>query len=289
MLIGAGINFVANPIFIFGLNLGVVGSALATVISQIITTVWTIAYFTKGKSLLKLKKKSMNLDKAILKQIVAIGMSAFVMQMAASLVTLTFNKSLGQYGGDVAIGAMALVTSIAMLILMPMFGISQGAQPIIGYNYGAKDYDRVKKALKYAMIGATAITTTGFIIVELFPVQIITMFNKTDANLISIGSKGLAIFHMVFPIVGVAIVGTQYFTSVGKAKLSMFLGLLRQVLILIPLILILPKFYGVDGVWIAQPVADVITTIVTVAAIMVEMKKLNNNEEQNSDALENIV
>lgn len=278
MLIGAALNFIANPILIFGFKLGVAGSALSTVISQVVATAWTLLYFIKGKSKLKLKKQNMYLSMEIIKQIVAIGMSAFVMQLAASVVTVTFNTALAEYGGDIAIGAMALVNSIAMLIYMPMFGINQGVQPIIGYNYGAKNYDRVKEALKYAMLGATAIAVAGFIFVELFPVQIIRIFNTSDSNLIDMGSRGLSIFLMMLPIVGVAIVGTNYFTAVAKAKLSMLLGLLRQVILLIPLIIILPKFFDLNGVWMAQPVADVITTIITAMAIIVEMKKISSKE-----------
>jgi putative MATE family efflux protein len=278
MLIGAALNFVANPIFIFGFKLGVTGSALSTVISQIVATVWTLLYFLRGKSHLKLKRENMRLDIGIIKQIVGIGMSAFVMQLAASVVTVTLNNALAEYGGDLAIGAMALVNSIAMLILMPMFGINQGAQPIIGYNYGAKNYDRVKKTLKYATLAATGVAVVGFIFVELFSVQIIRIFNTTDENLINMGSKGLAIFLLMLPIVGVAIVGTNYFTAVAKAKLSMLLGLLRQVIVLIPLIAILPKFFGLTGVWMAQPVADFITTVVTAIMIIVEMRKISRKE-----------
>lgn len=278
MIIGAVLNFIANPIFIFGFDLGVTGSALATVISQIVATAWTLLYFLRGKSHLKLKRENMYLNKEIIKQIVAIGMSAFVMQLAASVVTVTLNTALARYGGDIAIGAMALINSIAMLILMPMFGINQGAQPIIGYNYGAKNYDRVKQTLKYAMVAATAIAVVGFVFVELFSVQIIRIFNTTDENLINMGSKGLSIFLLMLPIVGVAVVGTNYYTAVAKAKLSMLLSLLRQVILLIPLIAILPKFFGLTGVWMAQPVADFFTTLITAIMIIIEMKKISRKD-----------
>lgn len=278
MLIGAGLNFIANPTFIFIFKLGVQGSALSTVISQLVTTVWTLQYFTRGSSLLKLKKELMELDIEIIKQILAIGMSAFTMQLAASVVTVTFNTSLKEYGGDLAIGAMALVSSIAMLILMPIFGINQGVQPIIGYNYGAKNYHRVKIALKYAAMAATVITTVGFIFIELFPEQIIRIFNTSDPGLIGMGSNGLIIYNLMLPIVGFAIVSTNYFTAVAKAKLSMLLGLLRQVIVLIPLIIILPKFFNLRGVWMTQPAADFISTLITAVMIIAEMKKLNSKE-----------
>jgi Na+-driven multidrug efflux pump len=165
-----------------------------------------------------------------------------------------------------------------MLILMPMFGINQGVQPIIGYNYGAKNYGRVKEALKYAAIGATIITTTGFIAVELFPVQIMSVFNSSDLELLQMSSRGLRIFLSTLPMVGVAIICTNYYQAVAKAKLSMFLSLLRQVILLIPLVIFMPKFFGLDGVWMAQAIADVGTTITVVAFILYEMKHLKKLE-----------
>ena len=292
MLIGAVINFIANPIFIFIFKLGVRGSALSTIISQAVATAWTLSYFIKGKSLLKLNKENMKLDMKVIKEIVAIGMSPFGMQLAASLVTITFNKSLERYGGDLAIGAMALINSITMLILMPIFGINQGAQPIIGYNYGAKNYKRVKEALKYAVIAATAITVTGSIFVQLFPVQIIKIFNTSDNTLIDIGSKGLSIFLLMMPIVGATIVCTNYFQAIAKAKLSMVLSLLRQVIFLIPLILILPNHFQLTGVWMAQPIADLFATLTTAVVVIKEIKSINklektdNNEYINCNAVE---
>ncbi|NMM62948.1 MATE family efflux transporter [Clostridium sp. P21] len=279
MLIGAVLNFIANPIFIFVLHLGVKGSALATIVSQSITVIWTLQYFTGGKSLLKLTKKNMKLDKIVVKEIVSIGMSPFAMQMAASLVTITFNKSLAIYGGDIAIGAFSLITSVTMLILMPIFGINQGAQPIIGYNYGDKQYDRVKKTVFYASVAATVITTLGFIVVQLFPVQIISIFNTSDQRLISIGAKGLRIDLLFFPIVGSSIVCTNYFQAIAKAKLSTILSLLRQVIMIIPLLIILPPFFKLDGVWMAQPIADVLSTVITLILAVKQMKTLGHSHK----------
>lgn len=279
MLIGAILNFILNPIFIFVFKLGVVGSALATVISQAVCSIWVFLYFVKGKSLLKLRKKNMKLEMNIIMQIVAIGMSPFAMQLAASLVTITFNKSLAQYGGDVAIGAFALINSIVMLVLMPIFGINQGAQPILGYNYGAKNPARVKKTLRYAVIAAVTVATIGAFFVEVFPVQIIRIFNTTDTELVRIGSSGLTIFCAMFPFVGFQIVCTNYFQAVGKAKHSMFLALLRQVVLLIPLILIMPHFFNLNGIWIAGATSDFISTLITACFIFYEMNKLNKLEK----------
>lgn len=281
MIIGAVLNIILNPILIFGFNLGVVGSALATIISQAACSIWVIMYFTKGKSLLKLKKENLKLDFGLIKEIVAIGMSPFAMQMAASLVTVIFNTSLAKYGGDDAIGAFALINSVMLLILMPVFGINQGSQPIIGYNYGAKNVDRVKKALLYASIAATSICVVGFIFVELFPVQIIQVFNTSDPNLTAIGANGMRIFLLMLSVIGIQAICANYFQAIGKAKNSMFLALLRQVVLLIPLILILPRFFSLNGIWMAGAISDFLAFIITLAFVFKDMKALNKMKEDN--------
>jgi putative MATE family efflux protein len=277
MLIGAGLNFILNPLFIFGMKLGVVGSALATIFSQAVCSAWVILYFVKGNSMLKLRKVNLKLEGAIFKDILAIGISPFSMQLAASLVTVIFNKSLEKYGGDIAIGAYSLITSIAMLIMMPIFGINQGAQPIIGYNYGAKNIARVKKTLLYACIAATMIATVGFILLELFPVQIISVFGN-DENLVGLGSKGLRIYLCMLSLVGIQVVCSNYFQAIGKAKKSMFLALLRQVVLLIPLILILPHFFQLDGIWMAGPISDFFAFLITVIMLVYDMKSMDKLE-----------
>lgn len=274
MLIGAVLNFAINPILIFGFKLGVAGSAIATIISQSVCTIWILTYFTKGKSLLKIKRVNMKLKKSVIKQIISIGMSPFAMQVAASLVTIVINKSLVEYGGDLAVGAYSLISSIAILIIMPTLGVNQGAQPIIGYNFGAKNISRVKKALKYGTIVNTCISVTGFILVELFPTQIIKIFNTSDTKLIEIGTNGLAITLMMFGFVGIQTSCVNYFQSVGKAKYSMILSLLRQIVFLIPLVLILPRFLGLNGIWIAAPVADFTSSMIALILVVIEMKKL---------------
>ena len=289
MLIGAILNFILNPIFIFGLNMGVVGSALATVISQAVCSIWVLSYFLRGKSVLKLKRKNMRLQKEIVKEILEIGASPFSMQMAAGLITVTFNKSLAKYGGDLAIGAFSLINSINMLIMMPVFGLNQGAQPIIGYNYGAKSYTRVKLALKYATIVATLMTIVGFVFVQLFSVQIISIFNNSDKELISLGSRGLRIFLIMLPLIGSQVVFTNYFQAVGKAKISIFLSLLRQIIVLLPLILLMPRLFKLDGVWMAGPASDFIAFIITIVMITIEIKKMNKHELSLERIKENVI
>lgn len=281
MLIGAVLNFIINPILIFGFKLGVRGSAFATLVSQTVCSVWVLYYFTKGKSMLKLKKKNMKLKKEVVREILAIGMSPFAMQLAASLITVSYNMSLENYGGDIAIGAFSLINSISMLILMPIFGINQGAQPIIGFNYGAKNIKRVKLALRYAVMAGVTIATIGFVLVHLFPVQIIKIFNGTDNKLITIGSRGLSIFLIMLPVIGFQTVATNYFQAIGKAKISMLLSLLRQVIVLLPLIMILPHIFGLDGVWMAGPTSDFISAAITAVFIAFEMKRLQKIQKNN--------
>lgn len=277
MLIGAILNTIFNPIFIFVLHTGVRGSALATIVSQTVCSIWVIQYFTKGKSTLKLKTNNFKLKRGIVRQIFSIGLSPFLMQLAASVITIILNKGLATYGGDTAIAAMGIINSVSMLILMPIFGINQGAQPIIGFNYGAKNFARVKKALKLAILAATTISTTGFILVELFPRQIIGIFiSGKGSELLSIGSRGIRIYLMMLPIIGFQIVSSNYFQAVGKAKISIFLSLSRQVIVLLPLIIILPQILKLDGVWIAGPSSDFIASLITGMFLMRELKKLEN-------------
>jgi putative efflux protein, MATE family len=274
MLIGAVLNTIFNPIFIFGLDLGIRGSALATIVSQTVCSGWVLSYFMGKKSVLKLRIKNLKLNTPIIKQIFAIGMSPFLMQLAASGISIIFNKDLQTYGGDTAIAAFGIINSVIMLILMPIFGINQGVQPIIGYNYGAKNFDRVKKALKLAILVATAICTLGFVIVEVFPRAIISVFSSNNVELLDIGSSGIRIFLLMMPIIGFQIVSASYFQAINKAKIAIFLSLSRQVIILLPLLVILPKFLKLTGVWVAGSTADLLSSIVTGIFLFRELRHL---------------
>ena len=284
MLIGGVLNTILDPIFIFVFHMGTRGAAIATVISQIVNTIWVLYYFLGGKSVLKIIFKNLRLDAKVVKSIFAIGMSPFSMQLAASLVTIISNKSLVKYGGDYALGAMGAIMSIAMLVLMPIFGINQGCQPIIGYNYGAKRYDRVKHALKLAILAATTITTTGFIIIQLFPKQLISIFSN-DPALIVVGVQGIRIYLFMIPVIGFQIVSSNYFQAIGKAKISIFLGLSRQVILLIPLLFILPRFYELKGVWASAPTSDIISSILTAVFLFVEIRHLNKLHVEDKDII----
>lgn len=276
MLIGAIMNIILDYILIMIFHMGVRGAAIATIISQAISAAWVLSFFFREKGILKIKRKNLRLKKSVVLGIFSIGVSPFLMQLASSLINFILNKTLLIYGGDIAIAAIGVINSIAMLIMMPVFGITQGVQPIIGFNYGAKKYDRVKQALKLAILGATSIVTLGFIVVQLFPQSLISIFGKNEAELIKIGSHGIRIFLSMLPVIGFQVVSSNYFQAVGKPKYSIFLSLSRQVIVLIPMLLILPNIFKLNGVWMAGPVSDLIASIITAIFLLREMHKLNH-------------
>lgn len=284
MLIGAITNIILDPIFIFTLGLGVKGGAIATVISQVVSSVWILYYFTKGKGVLKIRRKYLKLNKEIVISIFLIGMSPFSMQIAQCAVQVISNNSLKLYGGDAAIGAMTIINSLAMIFLMPIFGLNQGMQPIVGYNFGAKKYDRTKKTLKYTATVATIIVTTGFLIVETIPKLLISIFNR-NSEILNIGASGMRIFLMMLPLIGAQIVTTNYFQSIGKVKVSMFLSLLRQVIILIPFLIVIPKFMGLTGIWVAGAASDFISAMITLTVFLIYnnnlKKEISNQNNKN--------
>lgn len=279
MLIGAGINIILDPIFIFMFGLGVRGAAIATVISQIASTIWILYYFTKGKSNIKITRHSMRLQKTIMLSIFSIGMSPFVMQLANSMVQVLANNALKMYGGDLAIGAMTIVNSVSMIFMMPLFGLNQGSQPIVGFNYGAKKYHRVKEAVKYAVVVGTIIVTVGWLVIQLAPDMLIRIFNN-DPKLAEIARSGLKIFLFMLPVLGFQVISSNFYLAIGKAKTSMFLSLLRQVLLLIPCLIILPRIgdLGLTGVWLAGPVADGLASIITGVIFFNSIRKLKDKE-----------
>ncbi|MCJ7691622.1 MAG: MATE family efflux transporter, partial [Clostridiaceae bacterium] len=279
MVFGAIINIILDPILIFGFNMGIQGAAIATLISQVFNTLWVIKYFTfkNSGSILKIKKEYLKLRLYIIKDILAIGISPFSMQIASSAVVVLYNRGLYAYGGDIAIAAMGILNSISMLIFMPIIGISQGIQPIIGYNYGAKLYPRVLKVLKLAIAFGTLIAVIGFLGVQIFAKPIIGLFVGDNPDIINLGARGIRIDLVFLPILGFQLLGASFFQAINEAKISMILSILRQVIVLIPLILILPLFFGLDGIWLSQPVADLIATALTASFLYTSIKKLKYN------------
>ncbi|MGL5756765.1 MAG: MATE family efflux transporter [Paraclostridium sp.] len=279
MSVGCILNIVLDYIFIFKFNMGIEGAAIATVIAQTVTAVWGVMYYVRGKSNLELNKKYLKLDINIVKIIFAIGMSAFSMQIAASLVQIISNNALKLYGGDLAIGAMSTITSIMLVFFMPVFGISQGSQPIIGFNYGKKQYDRVNKTFNISLIYGIAILTLGWGVINLWPETLVTAFNR-DKELVAVTINGLKKYSLMMPLVPISILGSNYIQSIGKAKKAIVLGLLRQVIILIPMIIILSKFIGLDGVWYAQPISDFIAIIITWVIVIREFRTYKKSSQK---------
>ncbi len=276
MLLGAITNIILDPIFIFVFNMGISGAALATILSQMISTIWVLHHFLSGKSKLVLKRENLKLDPKIMTSIFSIGMSPFFMQVAASIVTIVSNNALKSTGGDIAIGAMTVINAIIIFFLMPIFGLNQGSQPIIGFNYGAQQYDRVKQALKLAIYAATTICLIAFTATQFFTVYLINIFSR-DPELISVATPGMKIFLCMLPFIGFQITSSNYFQAVGKASKSIFLALLRQVIVLIPMLLIMPHFFGLTGVWMAGPTADFSATVVTAIFIFNELRHLDDS------------
>ncbi len=284
MLIGAVLNTILNPIFLFGFGWGMRGAAAATVTAQAVSAVWVLGYFLRGTSLLKIRGRNLRLQWPVCRSIVTIGSPMFAMQLAASMMNAILNNQLRLHGGDLAISVMGIVYAVALFIAMPIFGITQGAQPIIGYNYGAKRFDRVKKTLQTAILFASAICLSGFLVVMLLPSQVIWLFNREDEALMRLGTHAMRICLMMFPIVGFQIVSTSYFQAVGKPRHALLLGLSRQVLLLIPAILILPHFFGLNGIWAAIPTADLASSMWTGIWLSVELRHLRRRHADEDQA-----
>lgn len=261
-LITVGVNLILDPFFIFVLGWGIRGAAIATVLSQIAGTITVVVHFVKGKSFVHFLPGYMKLKKLIIGDIISIGMSNFLMLIAGSIVITLINISLGRYGGDLAVGAFGIVYSITNLAAMVVVGLNQGMQPIVGYNYGALKTERVLKAFKMTVFAATAVTSFMFLFAEIFPGMIARAFTKSP-DLIGLTVRGMRLNLMVFPIVGFQMVTSSFFQSIGKARFSIFLSLTRQVLFLIPALLILPRFIGLDGVWLGGPVSDFSSSLLT--------------------------
>lgn len=275
MLIGAIMNTILDPLFIYVFHLGVKGAAIATIMSQAVSAAWVLSFYLRNKGMISLHKRNFTLKPKLILSIFSIGVAPFAMQIAASAITFILNSSLIKYGGDIAVAAMGVINSIAMLILMPIFGINQGVQPIIGFNYGAKNFNRVKQALWLAMIGAVSIATLGFILVEIFPSAIVSVFGRNNQELIEVGAHGLRVYLAMLPFIGFQVISANYFQAVGKPKHSMFLSLTRQVIVLIPLLFILPGIFKLNGVWSAGPTADFIAFLITAVFILREMRNLD--------------
>ncbi|HCY40563.1 MAG TPA: MATE family efflux transporter [Prolixibacteraceae bacterium] len=275
MIISAGTNLILDPIFIFGFGMGVKGAAYATVISMMVLTIWVLLHFRSSKAVVKLKSEHIRFDTKILFEILAIGMAPFFMQIASSFVQGLINTKLIAFGGDLAVGAMGIVNSVATMIVMAIVAINMATQPIISFNYGAKSFSRVKETLRIGMISATIISILAFILVETIPGTIVKLFNSSDPGLLDFGRDGLRLALMALPFVGFQVIAGNFFQSMGKAKIAVLLTLLRQVIILIPLLFILPNHFGLNGIWISMPISDFFSAIIVMFFLVNQWKKLN--------------
>ena len=275
------INTILAPIFICGFEWGIRGAAIATVIAQIVSLIWQFKILTDKNELLHLRRGIYHLQGKIVKNMIAIGLSPFCMNVASCFIVIFINQGLKEYDGDLAIGAYGIVNRLMFICVMIVMGITQGMQPIAGYNYGAQQYHRVNEVLKLAIWGATAVTTFTFLVGELVPELTVSIFT-TDEGLISRAAEGFRIAVLVFPIVGFQMVTSNFFQSIGMANKAIFLSLTRQLLFLLPCLIILPTFMGASGIWWSMPASDMAASIV--AAVLL-YKQFQEFKTQNSELI----
>lgn len=289
VLIGAIFNIVLDPILIFGFNMGVSGAALATIISQALSMLWILKFLTGKKTTLKIKRKTLSLSKNIVLPSIALGLAPFIMQATESLIAVCFNSSLLKYGGDIAVGAMTILTSVMQFSMLPLNGLTQGGQPILSYNYGAKNPERVKKAFKILLISCVTYSMILWALAMITPKSFVLIFNN-DPELLDFTSNALRIYMALSGIFGIQIACQQSFIALGNAKTSLFLALLRKIILLIPLIYIMPIFISdkTTAVFMAEPVADFIAVSTTAILFYIQFKKAMNEISNNTDNTEEV-
>ncbi len=267
------VNTLLDPLFIYVFDWGIQGAAIATITAQVLALIWQFKLFSNKNELLHFHKGIYRLKKKIVYDSLAIGMSPFLMNLAACFIVILINQGLQKYGGDLAIGAFGIVNRLVFIVVMIVMGLNQGMQPIAGYNYGAQQYLRVRKVLIVTIVAATFVTTFGFLVGMLMPELAVSIFT-TDEELIRLAAKGLRITVVFFPIIGFQMVTSNFFQSIGMVSKAIFLSISRQVLILIPCLLILPRYYGQFGVWVSMPVSDITASLIAGSMLIWQMKKL---------------
>lgn len=284
MLIGAVLNIILDPIFIFVFKMGIAGVAWATVISMFVGMLFVMYHFVQKDSIIRLKMGYIRLNRDIILAIVSIGMSPFLMQVAASGVAVLMNTSLIKHGGDLAVGAFGILNSMTLVIVMIIVGLNQGTQPIIGFNYGAKRFARVQDTFIYTLKIASIISTTGFIIGMFFPRLFASAFTR-DAELLDIAANGIRLGLLSFPVVGFQIVAGSFFQSIGQAKKAIIQSLSRQILFLVPALLILPELFGLTGVWISMPISDFLSAVLSLYLLIGQIKIIRKMEDEQQQSI----
>ncbi len=275
VLIGAVANIVLDPIFIFGFNMGVEGAALATIISQAMSCIWVMAFLFGKKTHLRIRRKNLNLEKEIVLPSLALGLSSFIMQASESVISICFNSSLLRYGGDIAVGAMTILTSVMQFAMLPLQGLGQGAQPIISYNYGAQNVKRVKDAFKLLLKSSLCYSTLLWIFIMIFPQGFAAMFTS-DPELLEFTKTALRIYMACLLLFGIQMACQMTFTSLGNAKASILVAVMRKFVLLIPLIYLLPSIFSSNqtmAVYMAEPVADFLAVSFTAVLFTFQFKK----------------
>ncbi|HBC77259.1 MAG TPA: MATE family efflux transporter [Bacteroidales bacterium] len=271
-IISVIINVILAPVFIFGFKWGIRGAALATVIAQTLMLIWQLSYFRNKHNYIHYEKGSFRLQRKIVTDSMSIGLAPFLMNSAGSIIIIIINQNLIRHGGDLAVGAYGVINRVASLFAMVVFGLTQGMQPIAGYNFGAKQFDRVNKVMKLTVLLATGVMSAGFLISEIFPHAVAAAFT-TDEELVNIVVPGLRIVMIFFPIVGFQMVASTFFQSIGMAGKAIFMSLTRQVLFLLPCLLILPSIFGVRGVWYSMPAADLLASIIAAYLLVSQYRR----------------
>lgn len=271
-LLGAGFNIFFDYILIMVFHMGMYGAALATIGGQCLSAFWQLSFLFGKKTIITLNKELLKPNIRYMKDIIKTGIPAFLMQMSNSVLNIVLNSTLLQYGGDIALSAIGIVTSVQTLILMPITGLIQGQQPLVSYNYGAREMGRVKETIKYAIIGATILSVIGFVAVQFFTHNIVYMFND-EPSVVSLSCGALKIWFLMLPVVGCQVISANYFQAIGRIKVSSILNLLRQVIVLIPCILILSWLFGLYGIFYAVPIADGIAFMITIILFIKTIKK----------------
>ena len=284
MIIGTGLNILLDPVFIFLFDMGIRGAALATIISQFFSFVFVMIYIYSGKNQLKVKPHHLKPNKAILKEIFTVGAPAFARQVGGSMLAIVLNNSLGYYGGDVAITIFGMINRLLMFIFMPLFGVVQGLQPIAGFNYGAKKYDRVREVIMISIKYTTIYTIVGWVIAQAFAPFFLSIFTS-ETHVVTMGIPILRMVVLAIPVISVQIISSAIFQAFGKARPAMILSLLRQFIMLIPMVLILPRFFGIWGIWVSFPLSDFFATVVSLGMLRTEMNELKEKQLEMNTAV----